>query len=237
MLIPLLLTMNVLIAEDQQDAASIYRIALESRGHHVIVTYDGQQCLQTYENAASKMADTSSLPYDVVILDYRMPKLDGLQAAKAILAIKPEQRIIFASAYVKETLHDSVRDLEKIVELIEKPFEPKTLVELVENVSSIQQLREINDLVESMDVSDMSIKTADVRKGIERMRTVFGPAILKSLTTEFEEKGVLAEHDEWYSAGHLQSHLKSIFGDHTGIFLMRFFIGYFKKHPQIEGGT
>lgn len=237
MLIPLLLTMNVLIAEDQQDAATIYRIALESRGHHVTVTYDGQQCLQTYENAASKMADTSSLPYDAVILDYRMPKLDGLETAKAILAIRPEQRIIFASAYVKETLHDAVRHLEKIVELIEKPFEPKTLVELVENVSSIQQLREINDLVESMDVSDMSIKTADVRKGIERMRTVFGPAILKSLTAEFEEKGVLAEHDEWYSAGHLQSHLKSIFGDHTGIFLMRFFIGYFKKHPQIEGGT
>lgn len=229
--------MNVLIAEDQHDAARIYRIALESRGHHVTVTYDGEQCLQTYENMVSKLADASSLPYDVVVLDYRMPKLDGLETARAIIAIRPEQRIIFASAYVKETLHDSVRHLEKIVELIEKPFEPKTLVELVENVSSIQQLREINDLVESMDVGNMSINTADVRRGIERMRTVFGPAILRSLMAEFEEKGILGEHAEWYSAGRLQSQLRSIFGDHTGIFLMRFFIGYFKNPSHIEGGT
>lgn len=225
--------MNVLIAEDQHDAARIYRIALESRGHHVTVTYDGEQCLQTYENMVSKLADASSLPYDVVVLDYRMPKLDGLETARAIIAIRPEQRIIFASAYVKETLRDAVKDLEKVVELIEKPFEPKSLVELIENTSAIQQLREINELVTSMEISDMSIAGSDVRKGLERMSSIFGPVIIRSLIAEFEEKGIRSGEEEWYSAGHLQSLLKSTFGDHTGIFLMRFFIGYFQNRPQV----
>jgi CheY-like chemotaxis protein len=57
--------------------------------------------------------DTSSSPFDVVILDHKIPKKDGLQAAKEILDINPEQRIIFASAYVKETLTESVKQLKK----------------------------------------------------------------------------------------------------------------------------
>jgi CheY-like chemotaxis protein len=43
-------------------------------------------------------------PYDVVILDYNIPGINGMEVAKAILEINSHQRIIFASAYVSETL-------------------------------------------------------------------------------------------------------------------------------------
>jgi CheY-like chemotaxis protein len=49
-----------------------------------------------------------------------MPKKDGLEAAKEILELNPRQRIIFASAYVKETLEDSVKQLKQVVELMQK---------------------------------------------------------------------------------------------------------------------
>jgi CheY-like chemotaxis protein len=39
-------------------------------------------------------------PFDVVVLDYKMPSKDGMEVAKEILQINPYQRIIFASAYV-----------------------------------------------------------------------------------------------------------------------------------------
>jgi len=42
--------------------------------------------------------------YDVVILDYKMPGVNGMDVAKEIFKINPNQRIIFASAYVEETL-------------------------------------------------------------------------------------------------------------------------------------
>ena len=51
-----------------------------------------------------------------------MPQINGLDVAKEIFSINPHQRIIFASAYVKENLEESVKCLNKIVELIQKPF-------------------------------------------------------------------------------------------------------------------
>jgi CheY-like chemotaxis protein len=40
-------------------------------------------------------------PFDAVILDYKMSKINGMQVAKEILAVNSHQRIIFASAYLK----------------------------------------------------------------------------------------------------------------------------------------
>jgi CheY-like chemotaxis protein len=103
--------MRILVAEDEEDIKTIYYMSLVERGHKVILTSDGEECLMVYRQKLQEHQEhhhnekTSSLSYfDVVILDYKMPKKDGLQAAKEILDINPEQRIIFASAYVRETL-------------------------------------------------------------------------------------------------------------------------------------
>jgi CheY-like chemotaxis protein len=72
-------------------------------------------------------------PFDAVVLDYRIPGKDGLHVAKEILELNPEQRIIFASAYVKETLEDSVKKLRTVVELMQKPFDADVLVDIIED--------------------------------------------------------------------------------------------------------
>lgn len=64
---------------------------------------------------AKKKKQGQTQPFDVVVLDYKMPKLDGLQVAKQILNWNPMQRVIFASAFVMETLRDSVKELEQVV--------------------------------------------------------------------------------------------------------------------------
>jgi hypothetical protein len=51
-----------------------------------------------------------------------------MEVAKEILTVNPHQRIIFVSAYVKETLEESVKQLRQAVELMQKPFEPDVLV-------------------------------------------------------------------------------------------------------------
>lgn len=142
--------MRVLVAEDDISMCELYQIALQSRGHTVLTTHDGYECVEAYKKAAG--------PFDVVVLDYRMPKVDGLEAAKEILRLKKSQRIIFASAFVKETLLDSVKHLEQVVELIQKPFEPKVLVELVEDTSTTEELKEINRLVSALDSGKPSDK-------------------------------------------------------------------------------
>jgi DNA-binding response OmpR family regulator len=137
--------MKVLVAEDDAAMCELYLIALQSRGHAVVATHDGGQCVDEYKKALL------SGPFDVVVLDYRMPRVDGLEAAKEILRLKKNQRIIFASAYVKETLMDSVKHLEQVVELIQKPFEPKVLVDLIEDTSTTRELKEINKLVAALE--------------------------------------------------------------------------------------
>lgn len=144
--------LKVLIAEDDADMAKMYRIALEARHHKVTITGDGEECVRVYNQEVEKLGrkPTKYEPFDVIVLDYRMPKMDGLEAAKKILAVNKAQRLVFASAYVKETLRDSVRELDQVVELIQKPFEPKILVELLENTAVVKELEDINKMLADM---------------------------------------------------------------------------------------
>lgn len=97
-------------------------------------------------------------PFDAVVLDYRMPKKDGLQTAKEILELDPRQRIIFASAYVKETLEASVKELKKVVELMQKPFEADALVDTIEDRESFEALK---GLIVSIKKFDLEKPTTD----------------------------------------------------------------------------
>lgn len=90
------------------------------------------------------------MPFDAVVLDYRIPIIDGLEAAKETLGLNKYQRIIFASAYVKQTLVDSVKQLKQVVKLIQRPFEPKVLVELVEDISTTKELMQMDELVSNL---------------------------------------------------------------------------------------
>jgi CheY-like chemotaxis protein len=149
------MVLKVLIAEDDNDMAKMYRVALEAKRHTVVITHDGDECVRVYKQEVDRLGKEPSKyePFDVAVLDYRMPKMDGLQAAKMILEMNKAQRIVFASAYVKETLRDSVKELDQVVELIQKPFEPRVLVELIENTAVVKELEEINRMLADMNHS------------------------------------------------------------------------------------
>ena len=93
-------------------------------------------------------------PFDAVILDYRMPKKDGLEAAKEILELDPRQRIVFASAYVKETLDDSVKQLKQVVELMQKPFEADTLADTIEDKAAYEVLKTLIVNIKEFDLEN-----------------------------------------------------------------------------------
>jgi CheY-like chemotaxis protein len=147
---PELTSNRILIAEDDEDTAMTYKMALKEAGYEVKIVDNGEDCAKIYlekfqEFRLLKSKRTTVHPFDqpfeVVILDYRMPRMDGLQVAKEILTVNPRQRIIFASAYVKETLKDSVKGLKQIVELLQKPFSSQILVDMIRDKQVYKQLK------------------------------------------------------------------------------------------------
>ncbi|MDF2767935.1 MAG: putative signal transduction response regulator, receiver domain protein [Nitrososphaeraceae archaeon] len=169
------LVMNVLIAEDEHDIALLYKMALERRNHQVTTTENGENCLKAYhekcQNRRFAIHDIGQmLPFDVVILDHKMPKINGMQVAEEILAMNPRQRIIFASAYVKETLTDSIRTLKQVVELMQKPFNVNTLIDTVEDKEIYSELKRLDvdlDIIKAINPTHEQI--IDLLK---RLRTV-----------------------------------------------------------------
>ena len=138
--------MKILITEDEYDIAMLYKTTLEKRNHHVTMTYNGEVCLKTYNEEFQKMRfrtdATERMPFDVVILDHKMPEVSGIGVAEEIIAINPHQRIIFVSAYVQETLEDSIKKLKQVVELRQKPIGLNALIDTIEDKDALYRTTE-----------------------------------------------------------------------------------------------
>ena len=86
--------MNILLAEDEPDIQFVTRLALEDEGHRVVVVYDGEEAI----------AHACDYPFDVILLDVMMPRLDGFSACSRLKA-DPRTRdlpVIFLSARSQE---------------------------------------------------------------------------------------------------------------------------------------
>ena len=125
--------MKILVAEDEQNIAESYKLILEFKGHEVTLTNDGQRCLDVYKTSLLPVSSLPKSTFDLVILDYRMPKKDGIQVAKEILTVVPTQRVLLATAYVQDISVSRLQEMPttKSVELIQKPFDFDTFLHLV----------------------------------------------------------------------------------------------------------
>ncbi len=90
----------VLIVEDDMDTRLMLKYLLEIWHYRVIEAVTGEEALE--------MA-TSQKP-DVILMDYKLPKIDGLTATERIreLPIHRQTVIIFVSAYSEERVRASV---------------------------------------------------------------------------------------------------------------------------------
>jgi CheY-like chemotaxis protein len=179
--------LNILIAEDELDIAALYKTVLEKRNHKATITTNGEDCLKTYHEVyqrnrfnSGQQLSLQSGPidrsrnqlFDVVVLDCKMPQMNGIEVAKEILAVNPHQRIIFASAYIKDTVIDSIKNLKRsMMESVQKPFEIKRLVDLIEDKLMYQELIRLNidvDIIRAIKPTHEEISDLLVRlKGIQ----------------------------------------------------------------------
>jgi len=110
--------MRVLFADDDPTARTLLTAVLSELGHDTHVVEDGQQAWDAF------VAD----PVPLVILDIRMPGLDGLEICKRIRERDTER----ATFVLMVTAHDGPGDLKAVLDAgaddyIAKPSSPKAL--------------------------------------------------------------------------------------------------------------
>lgn len=128
---------KILIAEDDAVIGENYNLMLKSRNHEVTLTHDGAECISVFEAAFNNFISSSSLeavsPFDVVVLDSRMPRKSGIDVAKHMLGLCPRQRIIFATAHTMDTLDGLRKKINLGIEVLQKPFDLDAFVDMVED--------------------------------------------------------------------------------------------------------
>jgi DNA-binding response OmpR family regulator len=80
--------MRILIVEDERQMAEQLRMGLEREGYSVLVAHDGQRALDL----------ARTVEHDLMILDWMLPKLDGLQVARRLREAKVGTRILMLTA-------------------------------------------------------------------------------------------------------------------------------------------
>jgi two-component system cell cycle sensor histidine kinase/response regulator CckA len=84
----------ILFVDDEPEARSLARIALEQAGYEMIEAADGQKALEMFAENQERIG--------LVITDVLMPKLDGLGLASKLHKEDPELPILLLSGHVLE---------------------------------------------------------------------------------------------------------------------------------------
>ncbi|HET8720208.1 MAG TPA: response regulator [Candidatus Nitrosotenuis sp.] len=142
------MALDILIAEDNEFTAKQYKIALEKRKHKVTLAKDGVECVDFYTNEAKYeelFRKTRTPPFDLVLLDHDMPRKTGADAAKEILECRPNQRLIFLSAYGNNIMQ-RLKDLrDETVQIIQKPFALNFLIKKIEGSNIKNRIVNLQD--------------------------------------------------------------------------------------------
>ncbi|MBK1619797.1 hypothetical protein CKO42_15365 [Lamprobacter modestohalophilus] len=120
-----LAALRVLVVDDNASARETLSAMLTSLGLHVESVASGDEALQ-------RLRETTDL-HDLMLLDWKMPGLDGLATARAILArtdSTPPPALLMVTAYGREEAMAAAEDLD-IRGFLTKPATPSELLDAI----------------------------------------------------------------------------------------------------------
>ncbi len=149
-------TLRVLIAEDEALTRTILRARLEKLGHQVVA--EAENGVQAVEAARAHKPDA-------IIMDIRMPEMDGIEAARQIVGETP-CAILFLTAFNDEALVEQAGEAGALAYLM-KPFRKEDLAPALE--VAVRRFRQLQN--QSKEIDELK-EALEARKLIERAKGI-----------------------------------------------------------------
>jgi len=111
---------RVLVVDDNRDLGKLTSEILKERGFRVNIAFDG----------VSALARIKQEPYDLMILDYRLPGISGLTVLERTLHIRPNLKTIMISAFGDDSTRTRAKELGAYA-FLDKPFNIDKMVKVV----------------------------------------------------------------------------------------------------------
>ncbi len=113
---------NILIVDDEEAILSVLKSSLKKLGpdYEVKAVVDGPAALALLQRS----------PFNLVITDYKMAGMNGLELLEAIRKLRPETRVIMMTAYSSPVIENEAQRL-KVYRYLTKPLEISAFRQLV----------------------------------------------------------------------------------------------------------
>jgi CheY-like chemotaxis protein len=118
---------NILVVEDDLLNRNLICKVLRKEGHQVVEACDGAIALEILQ----------VLPFDLVITDFMMPKLNGIKFVEHLHSLQPRMPIIFMTGFLSVISGKTI--LDDVAEVLAKPFELDMFFDQPCTVCSIQR--------------------------------------------------------------------------------------------------
>jgi PAS domain S-box-containing protein len=116
---------RILVVDDEPLVRDLAKTVLSRRGFRVVTAEDGDEALDLYRREGGSI--------DVILLDYIMPRMNGMQVLKELQQLNPNVRVLFSSGYhtdheVDQLLAAGARGF------VAKPYRAQDLVHSIRQV-------------------------------------------------------------------------------------------------------
>jgi len=123
------MTGRMFIVDDEPSIVELCKVVLQRRGFTVVGSaLDGEEAVSKFRG----LKDGA----DMILLDYRMPRKNGLETLSALLNIDPDIKVLFMSA---DTSIIDVALRDGAAGFLVKPFEISELIDTIKKILRIPE--------------------------------------------------------------------------------------------------